>query len=1322
MEDINDAECTSISSQTMDKNCIPELTIPTFETVPSEDSESVSTNKPMISPDNLSGSTNNTTESSNENDLKRSNSPPNPTSSSQLENMSAASSPSNPSAPLTSPDKSEKAYIAQETKKNSPPPLSPPPLPNGASAKLESSVDSVLNNLNGPPMPIGQRGRVVSLDRGRYMNNHNLNAQKLYTDDDDLSASSIGSSDGEGSYFSEHLPSPPRRRESVGSSNPRLLPPGAGSNNSRANNNSIHMPKLHSQNHFAASHESDLSLSSSSSEEDYNRKTNHLANAYPMDRTHSAPVQGSSLKPRIPSSNQANSSYYSDNQILTHHDTIDDYLNLPLPKNARRFPSTSSLVSSSSEDVERKHKSSGKHRRQSSCRSVGSITSAGSALLPEKPTRFDNNDDSDLDNEPTKPPELVSFPGNRHGKSSTSKRSPYDLRRLPRNRPFNDSPKNQPLSEDQLNAWRNGMVRNDSYVSSSNGNNSCRDTSPDKASKNAEISSLLSNHSKSASSHQSKNGSGIFVYSEDDTDESARHRGIDDGAGNEAASASGSEQPSTMKRNRSFGKDITNKDDIAPTGRNAQINPSPDRRSNRLGSTHPSMSPGKIHDSSHLKHFNGGSENASLASSKRFKVYWKRWLMLFYMSLLNLLSDWTCFSVAPIALLMTERFQNINPEHLVTIFLFANTISTVSEPILLARLGLRRTIVFGSFLLMFGNVIKSGGIPGIIGDGVQEDYNIWRLYVGFFLVGLSQPLYQCTPSILSSSWFPEKERTVATGIALNSNQLGIGCSFAFGSLLVVSSTDIPNYFGLLSILSTLVFIGCYLQFQDAPPTPPSETARVMRGSTSFSYFNMQENLPQYFRMFQGGMGYEQVDPRERMINSRGRYSSAGSSESRSSLNRESESFAVETRSSRKSRRSDRRDRGSPTGALRSNKPRSRRLSTESNNTRSMPHRQRSHGSRSHHSDARSRRSDTARGHLPSPAIGTESTEDVISTINTLENEAGSYGAIYPSPMMQGRVRQHSRRNQSNYGTPQRYNDYSNHQSWHYTPYGSETPGGFGQPYSSNHSGPYYNDYEQYPDEQGGAYPETPFPNLRYAYTPSTSSAQYSSQIPVAAPYEYNDTPMQYYHPMADPRFLHHRPPTNPEYYHYQHPMHSTYQRPPQPPIYPQPTLNPLNGYLPGLEGPDEGVEPIVSHAGSFLSIDIRDDQIFRSIRACFSRPGFLQTVIAFAVSGIVLNTISTYTDSLLSLIGAGRGTVGFVGVTFQVLVMISSMIIGRITDKRRAYYCVVICLLLMGAFTLAECAINLEAGRGSSLAWTLLLLAVFVGPLQPVATELGVEV
>lgn len=72
--------------------------------------------------------------------------------------------------------------------------------------------------------------------------------------------------------------------------------------------------------------------------------------------------------------------------------------------------------------------------------------------------------------------------------------------------------------------------------------------------------------------------------------------------------------------------------------------------------------------------------------------------------------------------------------------------------------------------------------------------------------------------------------------------------------------------------------------------------------------------------------------------------------------------------------------------------------------------------------------------------------------------------------------------------------------------------------------------------------------------------------------------------------------------------------------------------------------------------------------------------------------------------------------------MISSLIIGKQTDRTRAYYSVTIGMLVVGAFGLAECGVSLDADRGQELRWALIVVAALVGPLQPVSTELGVEV
>ena len=234
-----------------------------------------------------------------------------------------------------------------------------------------------------------------------------------------------------------------------------------------------------------------------------------------------------------------------------------------------------------------------------------------------------------------------------------------------------------------------------------------------------------------------------------------------------------------------------------------------------------------------------------------FRVYKERWLMLFYLSLLNLLSDWAGLSVAPIATITKRSYSSdddyifeednaagsyIQPEALVTVFLAASAVGTACEPWILSRLGLRNTIVFGAFVNLVGSLVKSGGLPPFLSFSSLHHgmHGARALYFGFGCVGFAQPLFQCTPALLSASWFAESERTLATSIALNSNQLGVGLAFLVGALWVQSPSQITSYFSLLSFLSLFGFVGTCLQLKDAPPSPPSGSSRVMRGTMEIS--------------------------------------------------------------------------------------------------------------------------------------------------------------------------------------------------------------------------------------------------------------------------------------------------------------------------------------------------------------------------------------------------------------------------------------------------------------------------------------------------------
>jgi MFS family permease len=575
---------------------------------------------------------------------------------------------------------------------------------------------------------------------------------------------------------------------------------------------------------------------------------------------------------------------------------------------------------------------------------------------------------------------------------------------------------------------------------------------------------------------------------------------------------------------------------------------------------------------------------------EEYKVYSARWIMLFYMSLLNLLSDWTCYSVAPIALLTKQAFGEVDPESLVTVFLGANAVASAMEPAILGRLGLRRTVVFGSMLLMLGSIVKSGGVWDLLTgltarrteDAVEDSSDeTWRLYLGFFLVGLSQPLYQCTPALLSASWFPENERTMATGVALNSNQLGIGCAFVFGTILVGSEEDIIPYFGLLSVVSTFTFIGAALQFDDAPPTPPSDTARVIKG-------DLVINIPRISFSLRG-------------------LSIVGSGDDQN-VNDEKKQSVVQA---------------------------------------------------------------------PAPACGEESTELKMDLIQTMEHDF-NVAAPSPAPTNEPVVPSSSKRRSKKEKIEKQSEQTDNNQRPP-LPYYDPSVGVMGQ-----NPTPDQFHAQQYPPQQ---YPPQPYP---YILPPH---------------YYYPPPPVYYQHNGPQYTELH------PGFYH-GYDEYGQYHN----------GLLENSGYDEYAPEDFDGIEPIMTQLDHKLDIDIRDDQLIQQVKACFARPGFSHCIVAFTTSGIIINTLSTFMDYLVTLGGAGKEYVGIVGGPFQLLIMVASLVFGGWTDASRKYYFVTLAMLMSGAFALSYCNIQLDADNGADLRLALLVVGVLAGPLQPISTELGVEV
>uniref|UniRef100_A0A6S9EIL0 Major facilitator superfamily (MFS) profile domain-containing protein n=1 Tax=Heterosigma akashiwo TaxID=2829 RepID=A0A6S9EIL0_HETAK len=200
------------------------------------------------------------------------------------------------------------------------------------------------------------------------------------------------------------------------------------------------------------------------------------------------------------------------------------------------------------------------------------------------------------------------------------------------------------------------------------------------------------------------------------------------------------------------------------------------------------------------------------------KLYLERWIMLFYLSMANFLSDWICFSIAPVMNIAEEAFVGLHPSALVSVFLAFNVISSILEPPIVQRIGLRNAMVLGCVIMFLGCLIKSG-IPGLWSASYGS------LLLGTVFVGIAQPFFQCTPALLAANWFGSNERTLATTIALNANQFGIAASYMLGTNLVKTPVELQDYFYVISIVSAVLVVGVVIQFKEKPPTPPSFSAQ-----------------------------------------------------------------------------------------------------------------------------------------------------------------------------------------------------------------------------------------------------------------------------------------------------------------------------------------------------------------------------------------------------------------------------------------------------------------------------------------------------------------
>ena len=198
--------------------------------------------------------------------------------------------------------------------------------------------------------------------------------------------------------------------------------------------------------------------------------------------------------------------------------------------------------------------------------------------------------------------------------------------------------------------------------------------------------------------------------------------------------------------------------------------------------------------------------------SETTQVYKFRWIVLLLFMFANITMQILWISFAPVNSL-AQAFYGVDK---LSIDLLALSFMIVYIPI---------TFLSAWIIDKYGFKIGAGigviiaGIFGLLRFVAFDSYLLVLIFqIG---IGVGQPFILNAITKLSANWFPDDERTTATGLALISQFLGIALAMFITPILVPSNDLLPMLitYGIISLIFGVIFV---VFVKDKPPTPPTK--------------------------------------------------------------------------------------------------------------------------------------------------------------------------------------------------------------------------------------------------------------------------------------------------------------------------------------------------------------------------------------------------------------------------------------------------------------------------------------------------------------------
>ena len=220
--------------------------------------------------------------------------------------------------------------------------------------------------------------------------------------------------------------------------------------------------------------------------------------------------------------------------------------------------------------------------------------------------------------------------------------------------------------------------------------------------------------------------------------------------------------------------------------------------------------------------------------TKRYRVYFQRWVVLCAFSFLSFVNNWLWITWSPFTLPLAEYWgvPSAWVNDLSAVYMY------VYIPLSFPALYLLNVCKLRTGLLL-------GGGWNVVGAGMRY----WGMssypwvYAGTVACAMCQTLTLAMPPLISTLWFPDQERGLSTSLGVLANQLGSAMGLGvtifipFGTTTVKDTDDtdetvgtldthqMERYLKLQMLLSGVSFLLILVLVRtDQPPTPPSEAA------------------------------------------------------------------------------------------------------------------------------------------------------------------------------------------------------------------------------------------------------------------------------------------------------------------------------------------------------------------------------------------------------------------------------------------------------------------------------------------------------------------